>query len=123
MNGYRYRGNDTRYQVRVDVAPPIPDPPGQSLKPDPATLGTPAEFMDALRWLRTWAGEPSLRELARRCGNRPTHSAFQKMLRSDELPPLDLLTVCIEALGLSADRDAWCTAWRRLHLAGKGGAR
>lgn len=116
----------TGYKVRTRVAAPIPDAPGYDLKPHPEHATTAAEFMRSLRDLRVWAGEPSPRELSRRCGRSPSKTTFWKMLRSDELPQLDLLVVFIEALGMPGDVEEWRNAWRRLRLTavnGTGGDR
>ncbi|WP_327350260.1 helix-turn-helix domain-containing protein [Streptomyces sp. NBC_01304] len=36
--------------------------------PDPGTAATPGEFVELLRDMRTWAGEPSFKQLSRRTG-------------------------------------------------------
>lgn len=107
---------ESRYRVRHQVAPPIPDAPGYDLKPDPAQATTDAEFVQALGRLRVWAGEPSTRELSRRCGGLPSHSTVFAMLKSESLPPLELVVVFVEALGLPEERERWRAAWRRLRL-------
>lgn len=105
----------SRYRVRQHVTPPAPDAPGRALKPDPLTAAAVPEFLEALANLRIWAGAPSYRDLSRRCaGGLPRHSTFVSMLTGDTLPRLDLVLVYVDALGLSADRDQWTAAWRRL---------
>jgi hypothetical protein len=107
---------EPQYRVRRPVDPPIPDAPGFNLKPDLDVVATPAEFVEALRDLHSWAGEPSLRELARRCGHSPSRSTFGALLRSETLPKLDLVLAFVDALGLAADREQWRAAWRRLRM-------
>jgi hypothetical protein len=107
------------YRLRQRVEPPVPDAPGYDLKPNPATATSPAEFVRALRDLRAWAGYPSYRELSRRCGRSPSPTTFQHMLTTDALPErLDLVVAFVAALGLSADREQWTAAWRRLAVLG-----
>lgn len=107
----------SRYKVTQPVKPPIPDAPDIDTKPDLNTVRTPAEFARALRQIRDWAGDIPLRELSRRCGGYPSHSSFSNLLRSEtKLPPLDLVLVFIDALGLHADRDLWLGTWRRLAM-------
>lgn len=127
MTGYRWRANQrpspavttprpppSRYQVVTYVEPPIEDCPGYNLKPDLSKVTTAAELASALSWLHVWAGNPWLRELSRRCGGLPSHTTFANLLKAEKLPPLDLVLVFVDALGLSADRDEWAAAWRRL---------
>lgn len=111
--------NPSPYRVRQYVEPPVPDAPGYDLKPNPATVASPAEFVQALRDLCAWAGDPSYRELSRRCGHSPSPTTFQRMLTRDVLPDrLDLVLAFVAALGLSADREQWKAAWRRLTFLG-----
>lgn len=107
---------DGRYRVVAPVEPPAPDRPGHNLKPDPQHVADAEGFGVALRELHTWAGEPSLRELARRCGGCPSRSTFRNLLHSRRLPSIDLVLVFVDALGLGEDREVWRAAWRRLAL-------
>jgi hypothetical protein len=50
---------------------PAQDAPGSRLRPDPSDVRTPAELIEALRQFRTWAGNPSYRDMARACNGRP----------------------------------------------------
>jgi hypothetical protein len=45
----------------------------------------PAEFIEALRRFRTWAGNPSFRDMARACNGRPTASTMGTMLAGGDL--------------------------------------
>lgn len=116
----------TRFKVRAMVEPPVPDAPGYNLKPDPAEITSVEELADALDRLRLWAGNPSLRELSRRCvGGRPSRVTFGTVVKGERLPPLDVVLVFVTALGLHADLEVWAEAWRRLALdreAGREGA-
>lgn len=107
--------SESPYKVRRPVPAPIPDAPGYNLKPDPSTVRSPAELVDALVDLREWA-DISLREMSRRCDGMPAHSTLSAMEKSRELPKLDMVLVYVDALGLSADRELWRSAWRRLRM-------
>lgn len=127
MAGYRWRANKrtspivtipkpppSRYRVVTYVEPPPADCPGYDFKPDPSRVATVGELVDALFVLHVWAGNPPVRELSRRCGGIPSHTTFANLLKAEKLPALDLVLVFVDALGLSADRDKWAAAWRRL---------
>jgi hypothetical protein len=96
----------------------ISDPHGMDMRPDPSGAGTPVEYIEALRLFQTWAGNPSYRELARRCEQiqRPVaHSTIYKLLHGGELPPRfevieAIITVCG---GTEEDKQRFMTAWRR----------
>jgi hypothetical protein len=100
---------------------PAQDVPGCDLRPDPSGARTPAEFIEALRQFRTWAGNPSFRDMARACHGRPAASTMCRVLRSPELPPrLELVDAIITACGgEEEDRERFATAWRRLTMPGQ----
>ncbi|MDN3352309.1 hypothetical protein [Actinomadura sp. DC4] len=93
----------------------IPDAAGYVYKPDPLEVETEENFVQALRELVVWAGNPGLREISRRCGGSPTHSSFSKMLSVSTVPPkFEPVRAFITALGLEEkDVGQWMTAWRR----------
>jgi hypothetical protein len=103
--------------VRKTVSSPprcaVPDAPGHAYKP---TVTTQEDFVQALGELLVWAGNPSLREVSRRCGGSPVHSAFSKMLKASTVPPrFALVEAFVTALGMTGeDVEEWATAWRGL---------
>jgi len=100
---------------------PAQDVPGRDLRPDPSGARTPAEFIEALRQFRTWAGNPSFRDMARACDGRPAASTMCKVLTRWELPVrFDVIDAIITACGGEAeDRERFATAWRQLKLPGQ----
>jgi hypothetical protein len=100
------------------AAPVIPDVPGFSLCPNPEDAETPAQFMDALRMYRIWAGKPSYRVMQRQCNNRFAASTIYTALRGDDLPSLDMVQAIIIACGGPDEhRHGFVQAWRRLKMA------
>lgn len=79
-------------------------------------MTTQEDFVQALGELLVWAGNPSLREVSRRCGGSPVHSAFSKMLKASTVPPrFALVQAFVTALGMTGeDVEEWATAWRGL---------
>jgi hypothetical protein len=61
---------------RPPLGSPAQDLPGCHLRPDPSGVRHPAEFIEALRQFRTWAGNPSYRDMARACNGRPAASTM-----------------------------------------------
>ncbi|RZS40829.1 tetratricopeptide (TPR) repeat protein [Herbihabitans rhizosphaerae] len=106
-------------------------------QPDPGTASTPAEFVEALKALRLWAGQPSLRRLSSLAGTTTTPdgdevaalppSTASHVLTGKTLPRLPKLTFveafvtgCLSACGESTQRvrdqvHRWQNAWRALH--------
>lgn len=98
-------------------------------RPDPRSATTPAEFLHALRRLRAWSGQPSLRTLTRLAGTievpgRPPADALPVSTLSDNLngkrlPNLPrhafvtaFVTACLRAQGTPApDIPAALTPW------------
>jgi hypothetical protein len=109
-----------RYQARHRRPSPdrvISDVPGVNMFPDPRAVRTPAEFMEALRHYRIWAGKPSFRVMQRQCGSRFVASSFCMALRSDKMPSLDLVqAVIIACSGLEEHQRAFTSAWRQVML-------
>ena len=95
----------------------IPDMPGSDWCPDPGGIQTAAEFMDALRRYRLWAGNPSFRAMQRQCGHRFAASTMCAAMQGDGLPSLDMADAIIVACGGRQEhRQAFATAWRSLVL-------
>lgn len=91
-----------------------------------------AEFVEQLRRLKVWCGNPSVRELARRIGDERAARARRARIPAEPAPTsstvghcfqarrrrldLDLLAELLRALGLDgADRAAWLTVARSVH--------
>ena len=97
-------------------ARPTPDVPGQDQRPNPRKARTSAEFVEALRQFRIWAGNPSFRDMARNCDRQMGYSTMCAVLRKDELPRrLEAVEAIITGCGGSdEDRQRFASAWRRL---------
>ncbi len=104
---------------RTETMRLVPDAPGHPCQPDPFAAKTTTEFVKGLQGLRRWAGNPALRELARRSQGRVAHSTLSVMLnRTDRLPEYFTLLLFLEALGLDeATVSTWITARRELEAA------
>jgi len=98
----------------------VSDANGLDLRPDPSTARTPAEYIEAVRQFRVWAGNPSFRDIAKRCGGRPVASTICKILQGDELPGrFESIDAIIIACGATdEDRQRFATAWRQQVPAG-----
>jgi DNA-binding SARP family transcriptional activator len=114
-------GTSPRDAARPAAAPvaAIPDAPGYDyLLPEPLTAKTAADFVNALKDLRGWAGNPSFREMARRCGHAAGFSTICTALGKDELPSWDMVRAIVAACGGSEDQErAFASAWRKLRKA------
>jgi hypothetical protein len=113
------RAFDEARTRRERLAPgPSQDAPGLRLRPDPGSVRTPAELIDALRQFRTWAGNPSFRDMARACNGRPAASTMCKVLAAGTLPVrFEVIDAIITACGgEEEDRERFWTAWRRLMM-------
>jgi hypothetical protein len=100
---------------------PAQDAPGCRLRPDPGSVRTPAELIEALRQFRTWAGNPSFRDMARACNGRPAASTMCRVLTAGKLPVrFEAIDAIITACGGDEeDRERFSTAWRRLAMPGQ----
>jgi hypothetical protein len=113
----RYQARHRRSDPDPAVRAVVPDPPGVSLCPDPAAVQTPAQFMDAMRMYRVWAGKPSYRVMERQCGRSFAASTICTALQSNHLPSLNMVRAIIIACGGSEkDQIAFAAAWRRLTM-------
>src|ERR1017187_2083754 len=110
---------DPKFRDTRSVLPPvISDAAGFNLCPDPLSAATAAEFMEALRLFRVWAGEPSFREMARACGNAVGISTMCTVLNGSELPTLRIMLAIVSACGASDEHQrAFATAWRKVRMA------
>jgi hypothetical protein len=88
-----------------------------TLRPDPASAGSSAQFMELLRSFRIWAGRPSYRDMAAGT-QRFTASALHAALGRDVLPARhEMVDAIVTGCGGSdEDRRMWATAWRRLAM-------
>ena len=96
----------------------LTDTNGIDLRPDPSAAATPGEYIEALNKFRLWAGNPSFRDLEKRCNGRPVASTICKVLQSDELPRrFEVIDAIVSACGgTEEDRARFATGWRRLVL-------
>jgi len=102
---------------RIKSRKALPDAEGHdSLRPDPLSAGTPAELIDVLRKYRTWAGNPSYRDMALRSGRRAGASTMCGVLGGSDLPDrLEVIDAIVEGCGgTDEDRRRFATAWRKL---------
>jgi hypothetical protein len=100
----------------------IPDTSG--LCPDPLSAQTAADLIMALRQYRTWAGQPSFREMARRSREPIAASTLCAALSRDGLPSLAVVLAVVTGCGGSKeDQFRFATAWRQLRLAPDDGRR
>ncbi|MDN3357349.1 hypothetical protein [Actinomadura sp. DC4] len=103
------------------VTPPaIPDLRGHDQRPDPLLADTPEGFVAAMRAYHAWAGNPSLREMERRCAKQISYSTFRTMLNGGSLPAkLASVETFVRVLGgTTEDLQRWATAWRRIAMNG-----
>jgi hypothetical protein len=107
---------------RPALGTPAQDAPGCDLRPDPRDVQTSAQLIEALRQFRTWAGNPSYRDMARACNGRPAASTMCRVLAGRALPVrFEVLDAIITACGgEEEDRERFATAWRRLVLPRQG---
>lgn len=93
----------------------VRDTGGRALRPDPARVATAAEFVEAMRQYRLWAGAPSFEEMTRNCGEVCSVASFHAALNSTALPKLPLLNAFI--MGCGGDEEEfrrWADARQRL---------
>lgn len=83
--------------------------------PDPTAATTVREFVDAMRRLVVWAGDPPLRDLSKRAGvGRLPKSTLHDALNRDTLPKLGLVMELVRVCGAADARPAWIKSWKRL---------
>ena len=93
-------------------------PNNPSERPDPARVGAAADLARELRLLKMWAGDPSLRALAKRTGV-PASTLSDALNGSRPLPRLPVLRGLVDELDPDS-RKAWEAAWRRARAADLG---
>ncbi|MCW2892333.1 MAG: hypothetical protein JWO75_1822 [Actinomycetia bacterium] len=100
---------------------PAHDVPGCDLRPDPSGARSSAELLEALRQFRTWAGNPSYRDMERACNGRPVASTMCRVLGRGRLPArFEVIDAIITACGgEEEDRERFASAWRRLIMPGR----
>lgn len=98
-------------------APVTPDADGFDLCPDPLAAQTPADLVKALSQFRIWAGEPSFREMERRCDHEVAASTMCMALTCEKLPKLPVIHAILTSCGASWEHhQAFATAWRRIRM-------
>lgn len=112
------RKADRRRSTSVPRRLRVSDANGLDLRPDPSEATTEAEYVEALRQFRTWAGNPSFRDLEKRCNGRPVASTICKVLQSGQLPRrFEVIDAIVSACGgTDEDRARFATAWRQMVL-------
>jgi hypothetical protein len=111
----------TNGRYPVTAIPVVPDTPGLDLCPDPGNAQTPAEFMEALRTYREWAGKPSYRAMesiiSKQCPQPFGSSTIHAALTGNSMPTLQLVRAVLTACGASGTHQrTFASAWRRLTM-------
>ena len=115
------RAREAARAERARAQRAVPDAGGYGgLRPDPLSAGTAAELIGVLREFRTWAGNPSYRDMALRSGRRAGASTMCTLLGGTELPDrLEVIDAIVEGCGgTGEDRQRFATAWRKLAMPG-----
>jgi hypothetical protein len=114
------RGDSTYREIPTAAAEltiPLQPDSGTLQKPDPRQAKTAQELVAALREFRTWAGQPSYRQMAERARGRAAASTICAALLGEDLPNLDVvLAVVIGCGGDEEDQQRFATAWRQIRL-------
>ncbi|GIF49885.1 NB-ARC domain-containing protein [Asanoa ferruginea] len=85
-------------------------------EPDPARATSVGGFVQELRLLKIWAGDPPLRRLSRDSGLARSTLGDLLSPRRDRLPSLDLVLRYVGVCGVTGERAAaWRSAWREVH--------
>lgn len=83
------------------------------VRPDPSEVESVAEFVQALRRLRVWSGNPSISSLSKRTGLPRTTVYDALSAKRAGLPSLDLVRRFLAACGCAPKEVAtWESAWR-----------
>jgi hypothetical protein len=99
----------------------VPDALGYDLKPNPLLATTSAEYVQALRNYRAWAGNVPYRLIAARAHQAVAHNTVWVALNSTELPALKVaVAIIIGCGGSSQDQERFVTAWRRINSGNQG---
>jgi hypothetical protein len=95
----------------------IPDVTGFDLCPNPLTAKTAADLVRALSQFRLWAGEPSFRDMERRCEHKVAASTMCMALTCGKLPRMPVIHAILTACGASQEHhQAFATAWRKIRM-------
>ena len=87
----------------------------KSAKPDPSAVRTVDEFVDALRDLRDWAGNPTYEAMANRARGVVGRATMEPALRKGILPGLNAVRAVVEGCGGNEkDVEAFVAAWHRV---------
>ena len=122
----RRLASQSRYPVTA--TPAVPDTPGLDLCPDPGTAQTPAEYMEAFRRYRLWAGKPVLPRPGERHQEpaRPALLLFHPPHRAHGQRPARPRAGPgghhRPAAAADAQQQAFASAWRRLTMSQQNGA-
>ena len=101
----RHRADDTADDASGD----------DSLKPDPRSVTTPAEFLNALWQFRAWSGDPSWRRMAKQSRYRVAHSTMHQAMKDGALPKLEVVeAIILGCEGTDEDLRAFLAARRRI---------
>jgi transcriptional regulator with XRE-family HTH domain len=109
------RRERTKFALWSDNEAAFSDDSASDTKPDPLAAETPADFIEALRQYRAWAGSPSWNAMANLTGQALAPSTMHNAMQDDALPSLDAVRAII--IGCGGDEDDlrnFATAWRRL---------
>lgn len=89
--------------------------PASAPYPGPCLSG-PRVLVEAMKALRQWAGNPTLRQLAERAGpgRLPKSSLSDALNRCETLPDLALVRAFVEACGGQHHWASWLQAWQQL---------
>jgi transcriptional regulator with XRE-family HTH domain len=99
----------------ADDKPAPGDAHGSALKPDPFAATSPAQFNEALRRYRLWAGGPAFSQMAAYAEHTVAATAMNAAMNGKALPKLDVVKAIITGCGGSEDDlQAFATAWRRI---------
>jgi hypothetical protein len=104
-----------RYRLKRPVAPPPADLPGHDLSPRPQDVYDMDTLRQELQDARSFAFNPSFRELSQRCvDNRPSAQTFHNLVHQHRLPPLNTMLIFLCALGYGLELRPWIEAWHRV---------
>ncbi len=84
------------------------------LKPDPATVHTPAEYITVLWRYRAWSGDPSWRKMATKAKYLVVHSTIYDAMHGQDQPDV-VRAIVLGCGGSQDDLDAFTSAWQRIH--------
>jgi hypothetical protein len=90
--------------------------------PDPTGVDSVGGFIQELRLLKIWAGDPPLRRLSRDSGLARSTLGDLLSPRRNRLPSLDLVLRYVHVCGITGERAAaWRSAWRDVYASDRVG--